>query len=102
MTRTFVVSLGRHSTGLNLSGQFIGEDGSPIGDAAVLTSIGNGRYRLATEIPGQRCWLVVRDTDRNTVVQVGAVQAVGGAVITPRRPPMVHRSGPRMILGGVI
>jgi len=80
MTRTFVVSLGRHSTGLNLSGQFIGEDGSPIGDAAVLTRIGNGRYHLATEIPGQRCWLVVRDTDRNTVVQVGAVQAVGGAV----------------------
>jgi hypothetical protein len=32
----------------------------------------------------------------------GGAWAAGGAVITPRRPPMVHRSGPRMILGGVI
>jgi hypothetical protein len=100
MTRTFVVSLGRHSTGLNLSGQFIGEDGSPIGDAAVLTSIGNGRYRLATEIPGQRCWLVVRDTDRNTVVQVGAVQAVGATRFPAAHRTHVWRNGPITYVGG--
>lgn len=100
MSTTWVVSLGRFSTGLNLAATFLDTAGIEVG-TAVVEALGNGRYIITEDVPTGAAVIVVRDTDRDAVVQVGAVQAVGGAIYRPR-PQYTYRMGPRMILGGVI
>ena len=75
MSISWAVSLGRFSTGLNLTATFLDTAGIEVG-TAVVEELGNGRYIITEDVPTGAAIIAVRDTDRDAVVQVGAVGCV--------------------------
>lgn len=85
MTRTYLISLGRFSTSMNLEISFLDEDGNVV-DTATPTELGNGRYMATVDVPIERGAVVVTDLDRDTVLQVDTVQTLGLPKIRRTKP----------------
>ncbi len=93
--RMYIVALGRFSTSLNLEAQVVDITGAALGAATAMTELGNGRYYVLIEHKYGGA-IVVTDTDRAAVVQVGALQALGAGGPYLYHGRALGRIGPSM------